>query len=64
MHSTRILASHTKSRHSYHILFMCIIVVAIIIITKIIFDGFDIVRVYVNVRTYYSCKYWYLPFFR
>ena len=62
MKCTGTVASYTKSGHSYYILFMCISVFAIIIITTIILGEFYIVRVYVNVRTYHSSyKYWYLP---
>jgi hypothetical protein len=52
MKCTGTAASYTNSGHSHYILFMCISVVAIIIITRIILDGFYIVRIYVNVRTY------------
>jgi hypothetical protein len=46
MKCTGPVASYTKSGHSYHILFVCISVVAIIIITTIILGEFYIVRVY------------------
>jgi hypothetical protein len=59
MKCTGTVASYTNSDHSYHIFFMCISVVAVVIITTIMLDGFYFIRVYVNVRTYYN--YWYLP---
>jgi hypothetical protein len=52
MKCTGTVASCTNSGHSHYILFMCISIVAIIIITRITLGGFYIVRVYVNVRTY------------